>query len=119
VWSPRPHLGASFNASDANTDQVYAGLTWEWMPFDSLFIDFSFGFAGHNGRLENDPGDTDTGRRREFGCSVLFRESLEVGYVFLRRHSLSVMWDHISHGGLCDDENEGMDNLGARYGYRF
>jgi lipid A 3-O-deacylase len=119
LWSPRPHIGASFNASSDDTDQLYAGLTWEWEPLQDFFIDASFGFSGHNGRLHIDGADEDSGRRREFGCKVLFRESLELGYRLTKRHSLSAIWDHISHGGLCDDENEGMDNAGIRYGYRY
>ncbi len=125
MWSPRPHIGASFNASDDDTDQVYAGLTWEWEPGASVFLDFSFGFSLHNGNLSNNNGtmgavaNPDESRRREFGCRVLFRESLEGGYRITQNHSLSVMWDHISNGGLCSDENEGMDNVGLRYGYRF
>jgi len=119
LWSPRPHIGASFNASSDDTDQVYTGLTWEWMPWGPLFIDFSLGSSIHNGRLHAEPGDTDTDERREFGCRWLFRELIELGFIFWDRHSLSGMWDHISHGGVCDDENEGMDNVGVRYGYRF
>jgi len=119
VWSPRPHIGASFNASSDDTDQIYTGLTWEWMPWGPLFIDFSLGFSVHNGRLHAEPGDTDTDERREFGCRWLFRESIELGFIFWDRHSLSGMWDHISHGGVRDDENEEMDNVGVRYGYRF
>jgi len=119
LWSPRPHIGATFNASADDTDQIYSGLTWEWEPLQDFFIDASFGFAAHNGRLHIDSTDEDSGRRREFGCSVLFRESIEFGYRIMKHHSLSVMWDHVSHGGVCDDENEGMDNAGMRYGYRF
>ncbi len=116
ILSPRPHVGLSANVTE-DTDQIYTGLTWEWNPFSKFIIDFSFGFSLHNGHLHNDAGDE--GRFREFGCRVLFRESLELGYRFYDRHLVSVMWDHISHGGICDDENEGMDNLGMRYGYMF
>jgi lipid A 3-O-deacylase len=119
LWSPRPHIGASFNASSEDTDQIYTGLTWEWEPFKNFFVDASFGFSGHNGRLHIDGSDENAGRQREFGCKVLFRESIEFGYRIMTHHSVSVMWDHISHGGLCDDENEGMDNAGVRYGYKF
>lgn len=119
AWSPRPHIGASFNASSEDTDQIYSGLTWEWVPYKNFFIDASFGFSGHNGRLHVDGSDENAGRQREFGCKVLFRESIEFGYRILSHHSVSLMWDHISHGGLCDDENEGMDNAGMRYGYKF
>lgn len=122
LWSPRPHIGASFNASSTNTDIAYGGLTWEWKPWRGLFADFSFGFAVHNGELDYD-ADTafpaDAGRHREFGCRALFRESLELGWIFAKRHGVSMMWSHYSHGGLCADQNEGLDNLGIRYGYRF
>ncbi len=119
IWAPRPHLGASFNASSKDTDQIYAGLTWEWEPFQNVFIDASFGGSVHNGRLHINGADEDSGRRREFGCKTLFRESIEFGYRITAHHNVSLIWDHISHGGLCDDENEGMDNAGIRYGYRF
>ncbi len=119
MWSPRPHIGASFNASSDDTDMAYSGLTWEWQPFGNFFIDASLGFAVHNGRLHVDGADEDSGRRREFGCKALFRESIEFGYRIKKRHSLSAIWDHVSHGGLCDDENEGMDNAGLRYGYKY
>ena len=98
---------------------AYAGLTWEWMFWKRMFVNFSFGFAIHNGRLQANADSPDQSRRREFGCRWLFRESLEVGFIFFERHSLSGMWDHVSHGGVCDSENEGMDNAGVRYGYRF
>ena len=119
IWSPRPHIGASVNASSKDTDQVYTGLTWGWEPFKHLFIDASFGFAMHNGVRGTPSNDPLEGRVREFGCDWLFRESLEFGFPFLRVQRVSIMWDHISHGGICASENEGMDNLGLRYGYQF
>lgn len=122
AWSPRPHLGASFNTSSTNTDIVYSGLTWEWKPWKELFIDFSFGFAVHNGKLAYDAAvafPQNANRHREFGCRALFRESLEAGWIFAKRHAVSLMWAHYSHGGLCADQNEGLDNAGVRYGYRF
>lgn len=122
LWSPRPHFGASFNASALNTDVAYTGLTWEWRPLKALFFNFSFGVAVHNGELEYDPSKpfpSDAGRHREFGCRALFRESFELGWIFAKRHAVSAMWSHYSHGGLCGGQNEGLDNLGVRYGYRF
>ena len=122
LLKPRPQIGASFNASDNNTDVLYAGLQWEWRFWDSFFFDFSFGGAVHNGELSYDAGvafPEYAGRRRELGCRALFRESFELGWRFWERHNLSVMWAHYSHGGICGDQNEGLDNLGMRYGYRF
>ena len=122
LWSPRPMTGVSANASSTNTDIAYTGLTWEWTPWSNLILDFSFGFAIHNGKLKYDAAQAfpeDAGRHREFGCRWLFRETLEAGWRFANRHAATVMWSHYSHGGLCDDKNEGLDNVGIRYGYRF
>lgn len=119
VWSPRPHLGATLNASTRNTDFVYTGLTWEWAPLWGLFAGLGLGISVHDGMLDNSKIEGKARfDRREFGCRVLFRESLELGYRFFDRHSLSAVWAHHSHGGLCSEENEGIDNAGLRYGYR-
>ena len=123
IGAPKPHLGASINGSKNDTDQVYSGLTWSWLPFKNIFVDASLGLSIHNGvrDVETKPGYTDPldGRVREFGCDWLFRESIEAGIVLQDIHRISLMWDHISHGGICGGENEGMDNLGLRYGYLF
>jgi lipid A 3-O-deacylase len=122
LLKPRPQIGASFNGSNNNTDVLYAGLQWEWTFWKSFFFDFSFGGAVHNGELSYDASvvfPEYANRRRELGCRALFRESFELGWRFWERHNLSVMWSHYSHGGICGDQNEGLDNLGMRYGYRF
>jgi lipid A 3-O-deacylase len=117
VWSPRPHLGVSGNLA-GDTSQVYFGLTWSFMLWrtggaDGLFLDASLGGAVHNGEL--DPVKAD---RKALGSRVLFRESLELGYRFAEVHSISVMLDHMSNANLAD-HNEGLDNLGIRYGLKF
>lgn len=120
IFAPRPHLGASFNASDTDTDQIYAGLTWEWPRSGPFFMDLALGLTIHNGMLDN---SMITGKaridRREFGCRVVFRQALDVGWRITKNHSLSVMLSHLSHAGLCGGENEGLNNAGVRYGYRF
>ena len=121
IMSPRPHIGFSVNGSSNNTDYAYGGLTWEWLPWETMFIDFSFGVAGHNGKHADDANSvfpSNVNRQREMGCSVSFRESLEIGFILAEHHGISVVWDHLSNGGLCS-QNEGLDNLGIRYGYRF
>ena len=71
----------------------------------------------HSGILTSSDPDSVV-EDNEFGCRLLFRESLELGWRFNQRHSISAMIDHISNGGLCD-ANDGMDNAGIRYGYKF
>ena len=40
--NPKPHLGVNIN-SENDTNQAYAGLTWEWPIGKSWFFDFSLG----------------------------------------------------------------------------
>jgi len=117
IWSPRPHLGVQANLA-GNTSQLYFGVTWSLMLWqtsgaDGLFLDASLGGSTHNGKLDTDDPD-----RKSLGSRVLFRESLELGYRFAEIHSLSVMLDHVSNANLAD-RNEGLDTLGVRYGLKF
>lgn len=114
ILSPRPHLGASINTV-GDTSFLYLGLTWTWDITDGLFLDFSFGGTVHDGWLDSHEPDPD---RRLMGSRLLFRESLELGYRFLDHHSLSLMLDHASNAGLAE-KNQGNDDVGLRYGYRF
>ncbi len=112
IWSPRPTLGGSFNAS-GDTSQGYLGLTWEWDFLEQGFVSFFLGGAIHNGEKNaNTPG------KKDLGCRVLFREGIDLGWRFAGNHALMVHFDHISNAKLCD-ENEGLESLGLRYGYRF
>lgn len=117
IWSPRPHIGASINSGD-DTSQVYAGLSWEWFLWGDFFAGFSLGGAVHDGETTIAATDPNKGKKKELGCSVLFRESVEIGWMITENHGVSFILDHISNARLCD-ENEGLENMGLRYGYRF
>ncbi len=112
LWSPRPHLGLTINP-EGDTSQIYAGLTWEITLSRHWFIDFSFGGSLHDGERTTTRDD-----RKELGCRLLFRESFEIGYRFDSGHSLTGFLAHISNANICD-KNEGLENAGLRYGYRF
>jgi len=112
IRAPRPHLGLSINAS-GDTSQAYMGLTWEWRFWSNWFFDFSLGGTIHDGKTTTTLID-----RKELGCRILFRESLDLGFIFSERHSVSAFLDHISNAKLCE-KNEGLETLGIRYGYRF
>jgi lipid A 3-O-deacylase len=112
IGSPRFHLGGSVN-SEGETDQGYFGLTWDYHSDIGVFVEGSFGGAVHDGKLNSYYAD-----RKSLGSRVLFRLSGSVGYQFDQHHSLAVMVDHISNAGLASP-NEGMDNVGVRYGFRF
>ena len=114
IWSPRPHIGANIN-TEGDTSQVYLGLGYEFEFWRSWFAGFSLGGAVHDGKTDQGTGGGDS---KELGCRILFRESIEFGYRFRGRHSLSAMLDHISNLKFCDT-NESLENFGIRYGYRF
>ncbi len=111
IGSPRPHVGFAVNTG-GDTSQLYAGLTWEWDFWRNMFVSLALGGAIHDGDLDVRSND-----EKELGCRVLFRAAVELGYRFRQRHSLSLYIDQISNGGICD-QNEGLELLGIRYGYR-
>jgi lipid A 3-O-deacylase len=113
--NPRPMLGGFLN-TDGHADHAYAGLDWRYEHAGGFFLDLTFGAAIHSGRLEQDRFV----RRRQnsLGTRWLFRESLDLGWRVGERHYLSLGYAHMSNAGL-DDDNDGMDFVGLRYGYRF
>ena len=112
IWSPRPHVGAHLNTA-GDTSQLYLGLTWTFDVTDAFWVAVAGGGAAHTGKLSSRHA-----RDKRLGSRVLFRVALEVGVTLAERHRLSVMLDHVSNAELAD-ENEGLDTVGLRYGYRF
>lgn len=108
---PRLHLGANINLDPDAVNQVYAGLTWDFYLTDSLFLEASFGGAVHDGETAGDDPDS-------FGCTLNFRESVSLGVNLSENLSLMLSVDHMSNGGLCD-QNQGLTNAGVRLGYRW
>lgn len=108
----RPNIGLSVNDS-GGTSKIYGGFLWEIKGKSNLFVNMGLGLAIHDGEL-----DTNREDRKELGSRFLFRVPVEFGVIVKERHSISVLFDHISNGYL-KEPNEGLDTLGLRYGYRF
>ena len=108
----RPNLGLSVN-SQGDTSKFYGGVLWEINTKNGLFFASGLGAAVHNGELDTDDKD-----KKSLGSRVLFRIPFEVGYQITARHSLSLLFDHVSNAGLASS-NEGLDTIGLRYGYSF
>lgn len=110
----RPHVGATINTGPLES-MVYAGLSWTWHVFDSpVFIEGTFGGSVNNW----DPNNTHP-NARNLGCNVLFRESASIGVDVTEQASVMLTVEHASHAGLCGPANQGITNLGARFGFRF
>lgn len=120
VGGPRPVLGASIATDNEATSQIYALLEWKVDLGRRVFAAAGGGFAVHNGETKFDPlvDSARIGDTIFLGCRVLFRLSGDVGYRVSERLAVSVHLDHISNAELCSP-NEGLDNLGVRFGYRF
>lgn len=120
MWlgNPRPHLGTTINMG-GDTSQAYGGVTWDWKLPKRMFFNFSWGLAYHNGDTIHSASNVKTDKK-ELGSSVLFRESVEIGWNFYGKDSISLRLDHISNANLWgEDANEGLDTFGVFYGYRF
>ncbi|HZK91133.1 MAG TPA: acyloxyacyl hydrolase [Stellaceae bacterium] len=116
---PRPTIGAAFNTA-GDTDQFYVGATWSWMlvdniinPGDGIVLGYFFGPGFNDGRIRSNTGD-----RKSLGSHVLFREGLDLGYQINPTWEISAFLDHISNGGLAK-ENQSINDVGLRLGYRF
>ena len=108
----RPNFGLSVN-TQGDTSSLYGGILWEWETKSGVFFDLGLGAAVHNGKL-----DTNNDNKKSLGSRVLFRIPVELGYSITARHRISILFVHVSNGYLADP-NQGLDELGLRYGYRF
>ena len=123
IGSPRPHIGADINTA-GNTSDGYIGLTWGITLLPSLFGAGDAVFA--NGSLGGAIQDGFTGTttsvpppgRKLLGSTVLFRESLELGYQINPTVNVSALLDHISNANLAP-RNAGITSAGARLGFKF
>ncbi len=111
-WNFRPHIGVQVNTDD-DTSQAYLGLTTTHYLTDTVWGAFSGGGAIHNGETFDFGED-----RKAFGSQVLFRLALELGVDVTDHLSVSLYYDHESNAFLAR-ENPGIDNVGARIGWKF
>ena len=111
LW-PRPRLGGSKNTC-GYTDNVYVDLDWGHQFQLGPYLEGYLGAAMQDGNLNfGNP------QRTEFGSRFLFHLGVEVGWRFFHHHGISLVWEHMSNSDLAH-RNQGMDSVGAQYGYRF
>ena len=108
----RPAIGGSIN-TDGGTSKGYIDARWEIETPSGIFFALGLGAAIHDGNIDPiDPG------KKALGSRVLFHIPAEIGWRFDGHNSVSIYFEHISNG-YTQDSNEGLDSLGARYGYKF
>jgi hypothetical protein len=108
----RPAVGASIN-TDGGTSKAYIDARWQVEMPSGIFFGLGLGVAIHDG--ESDSVDP---TKKALGSRVLFHIPAEIGWRWDGHNSLSVYFEHISNG-YTQNSNEGLDSIGARYGYKF
>jgi len=113
LGSPRPRLGASFNIRGVES-MANLGLTWQAQVFDTpFFVEGTFGVAVTNGALSGVVAPLSN-----FGCPVGFYEAASIGINVDENISVMITYEHTSNLNLCSP-NDGLSNLGIRFGYKF
>jgi len=113
LWGTiRPAVGGSL-ATDGGTSYAYADLHWQIGGPAGLFFGIGIGGAVHDGKLGPTAPD-----QKALGSRVLFHVPIEAGIEFADHYRVSVYFEHVSNGYFASP-NEGLDNLGVRFGYRF
>ena len=119
VWSPKPILGLT-QTSTGGSSLYYGGITWDANISKNWFVAGTTGIAWTNGLSKLPKGQETTGDKKiQFGSKWLHRGAIEIGWNFYGQDTISLMFSHVSHGSMLDNKNQGMDEFGIRYGYRF
>ena len=119
IASPMPILGLT-QTSTGGSSLYYGGLTWDFNISKNWFFNATTGIAYTNGLTKLPQGQEPKGDKQiQFGSKWLHRGAIELGWNFYGKDSISLMFSHVSHGSMLDNKNQGMDEFGIRYGYRF
>lgn len=123
--SPQPYVVASINTA-GDTSFGGFGLEWRWQFSERWALEPGAGYIVHNGELEN-PYANGTPEAAAFaaenlqlGSEDLFRTSLGLTRDFEGPWEAQLFFSHLSHGQILGDgRNQGVDQMGVRFGYQF
>lgn len=123
--APQPYLMASINTA-GDTSVGGAGLEWRWNFAGNWALEPGVGIVAHDGATDN-PFANGTPEAAAFseenvllGSDLLFRTSLGLTYDFDGPWEAQLFFEHLSHGQiLASGRNQGLDELGIRFGYQF
>jgi lipid A 3-O-deacylase len=127
LGAPRPSLVASLNTQGETS---FGGVSLDWhFPLGQHFsIDPYLGYIIHTGDPLNNPyPPADSLRRAAFnaeelalGSRDLFRLGFATSYKLSDTWTTAIVYEHLSHGHILGGEkNQGLDNLGLRFGRTF
>ncbi len=114
IGSPRPVIGADFAISDNAIHVVYGGLNWEAYLTRKFYIGFSGGGSWNSSPVTGTLG----GAYKDLGSQWLFFLQASLGYDITEMATIQIYYNHFSNANLSAS-NPGLENIGARLGYRF
>jgi lipid A 3-O-deacylase len=123
--SPQPYVMASINTA-GDTSFGGVGLEWRWDFAENWALEPGFGVVVHDGETDN-PFANGTQEAADFaaehvllGGETLFRTSIGLTYDFAGPWEGQLFFEHLSHGQiLAHGRNQGLDEVGIRFGYQF
>ena len=131
-WIGSPQFMAGLTPNfNGDTSVFYGGLMYEFSLSTDftdrltynltkhLFVAGSLSAALHTGPLHKNRLDCENHSDCGFGYRVLPRLAGEIGVKFWKNQAISFFWDHMSHKGFGDAQNEGIDHIGMRYHFYF
>lgn len=125
AFKPEPYLVLSANTAGATSFAGF-GLEWRWEFADGWALEPGVGYIVHDGETNN-PYANGTPEAAAFaddhvllGSEDLFRTSLGLTKELAGPWEAQLFFSHLSHGQILGDgRNQGMDQLGVRFGYSF
>jgi hypothetical protein len=109
ILIPRLDLGGTASVT-GKTSYAYADMLWTLNYTNHIFGEFAFGIAANDGPSS------------QLGCSEMFLLGANFGYRFDTHWSAMLSFQHASNGeprfSTCS-HNDGLNNLGLRFGYDF
>jgi lipid A 3-O-deacylase len=125
IGAPKPYIMASANVS-GETSFAAVGLSWDWEFADGWHFEPGFGYAVHDGELNNPFPPDQPIPRQEYqdttlllGSRDLFRTSLALTKDISEDWAVQLLYEHLSHGQILGEgTNQGLDELGVRFVWR-
>ena len=99
---------------NGDTSVISAGLSWNIKATDKIYVRRGIGMGVHNDKLD-DVRVVDGERvQYDLGSRIVFEPELAVGYRIDDRFAVEASWVHVSHATIFNEQNPGMDFIGAR-----
>lgn len=114
LGSPRFAVGGTFNTRGLE-QMVHANLNWHTSVLGSpIYLEGGLGVAGVTGYLHDAPDGY-----RNLGCNVMGYFQAGIGADLGDHWTATLGVEHESHMWVCGSDNDGLNSLSLKVGYKF